>query len=196
MTDEFPHVPSKCRNHACGHTPGHCYAYRSPGCVSGLCRHADHGLACGVRTDTAETRTQHITRRAAELRRLTKAQLIDKYRSLGGRGGYIPVEKWPKDDVLSAVLDREWDRLPESAKIPDPPLMSPPCDECGKGQHARVHGGGDGRGFTHNYRNTHDPDQQWVPAYDPPAGRMVDGPGCTPAEVQPSTEGRATTEQV
>lgn len=116
----------------------------------------------------AETKMQHWRRRGAELSKHTKAGLCARYRELGGLGGKYPLEKWRKDEVINSIVEMEWDRLPEDRKLPDPPRLTPPCDVCGKGQNATAHRvGGD-----HNYTNTFDQDQQWVPESEAEAERL------------------------
>lgn len=115
----------------------------------------------------AETRTQFWHRRGRELDKKRKADLCALYRRLGGLGGIHPPEKWRKDEVVSSIVDIEWGRLPEEQKLPDPPRMTPPCDECGAGQEARAHRhGGD-----HHYRYTAS-DKPWVPESEEEAERL------------------------
>lgn len=102
-------------------------------------------------------------RRGRELHKLRKAELITLYRSLGGLGGTYPPEKWTKEEVLTSVADIEWRRLPDDAKKAAPEHMSPPCDECGKGQDVSAHQ----YGGSHNYVVTHDPCKAWVPSREP-----------------------------
>lgn len=116
----------------------------------------------------AEHRTQHWLRRGAALSKLRKAELCAMYRALGGLGGKYPPEKWRKDEVVTSIVEMEWSRLPEDAKLPDPPRMTPPCDTCGGGQNAEAHRyGGD-----HHYRNTFDADAAWVPESEKEAIRI------------------------
>jgi hypothetical protein len=116
----------------------------------------------------SETRTQHWRRRGAELDKKRKADLCAMYRQLGGLGGKYPPEKWRKDEVITSIIEIEWDRLPEDRKLPDPPRLTPPCDVCGKGENATAHRyGGD-----HHHRNTFNPDQEWVPESEAEAERL------------------------
>lgn len=110
---------------------------------------------------SAETRTEHWLRRGKELHRSSKAQLCRRYRSMGGLGGAHPPEKWRKDEVVTSIIEIEWSRLPAEAKKPDPPVMCPPCDRCGKGEDDHPHG------HDHLYVNTYDPQQQWIPSRSP-----------------------------
>lgn len=115
-----------------------------------------------------ETRHQHWLRRSLELNRKRKAELCTLYRRLGGLGGIHPPEKWRKDEVITSIVEMEWDRLPADQKKPDPPRLTPPCDECGQGQNATAHHyGGD-----HHYRYTHNPDAVWVPESEAEAARL------------------------
>ncbi len=115
-----------------------------------------------------ETRQTHYNRRSTELNRQNKTSLCALYRSLGGLGGIHPPEKWRKDEVITSIIDIEWDRLPEDRKLPDPPRLSPPCDNCGHGQDALAHRyGGD-----HHYTYTHNPDVAWVPVSEAEAERI------------------------
>lgn len=45
--------------------------------------------------------------RGADLSRMTKAQLISRYRQLGGLGGIHPPEKWRKDELVTSILEME-----------------------------------------------------------------------------------------
>lgn len=80
-----------------------------------------------------ETRTQFWRRRGGELGKKRKDDLCYLYRQLGGLGGAYPPEKWRKDEVVNAIVDIEWGRLPEDQKAPEPPLYDPPCGTCGAG---------------------------------------------------------------
>jgi len=107
---------------------------------------------------------QYHRRRARELNRQNKAVLCALFRRLGGMGGVHPPEKWRKDEVVAAITDMEYRRLPDAQKKPEPPLMCPPCDKCGGGENARAHR----YGGEHHYVNTYDPDATWVRAdFDP-----------------------------
>lgn len=126
-----------------------------------------------------EIRQQHWLRRSRELHKIPKAQLCAQYRQLGGLGGTHPPEKWTKEEVVNSIVHMEWERLPEDEKLPDPPRLTPPCDLCGKGENALAHQyGGD-----HNWRNTFDPDQKWVPVSEAEAERLEElgrqEKGCT-----------------
>lgn len=117
----------------------------------------------------AETRTQHWVRRGGELDRKRKAELCAMYRQLGGLGGKYPPEKWRKDEVITSIVEIEWSRLPAERKRPDPPRLTPACDECGKGEYAAPHHyGGD-----HNYHYTHDAEKPWVPESEAEAERLA-----------------------
>lgn len=117
----------------------------------------------------AETRTEFWHRRGRELHGMRKAELIALYRKLGGLGGTYPPEKWTKDEVLTSVADIEWRRLPDDAKKAAPEQMSPPCDECGKGQDVAAHA----YGGSHHYVVTNDPCKPWVPSRE-----YCAAPGC------------------
>jgi len=110
-----------------------------------------------------ETRMQFWHRRGRQLHQMRKSALCALYRQLGGLGGIHPPEKWTKDEVVTAVAEIEWSRLPDDQKEPAEQLMSPPCDVCGKGEGVTAHTV-DG---SHNYQHTHKPDTPWVPYYDP-----------------------------
>jgi hypothetical protein len=115
-----------------------------------------------------ETKQQHWLRRGQQLRVKRKAELCALYRRLGGLGGIHPPEKWTKDEVVTSIIEIEWRRLPDDQKIPDPPFLTPPCDECGAGENATAHHyGGD-----HNYRYTQS-DKPWVPASEKEAERIA-----------------------
>lgn len=118
---------------------------------------------------TPETRNTHHRRRSTELNKQNKTALCALYRSLGGLGGIHPPEKWRKDEVLNSIIDIEWGRLPDDHKLPDPPRLTPPCDECGQGGSATAHR----YGGTHNYRYTHNPDVAWVPESEKEAERLA-----------------------
>lgn len=135
----------------------------------------------------AETQQDHHLRRSRELNRLTKAALCAQYRRLGGMGGIHPPEKWRKDEVVTSVVEMEWDRLPAERKLPDPPRMSPPCDVdgCGKGENALAHHwGGD-----HNYVTTFNPDAVWVPVSEAEEARLAElaAAAAPDTEPQPAT---------
>lgn len=117
----------------------------------------------------ARTRERHWLVRRQELDRLTTGELCALYRRLGGLGGSVPPEKWEKDEVANSIVGIEWDRLPDGQKLPDPPRLCPPCDECGKGEQAACHGL-DG----HHYRYTHDPHAEWVPVSEAEAARLAE----------------------
>lgn len=117
---------------------------------------------------TPETSRTHHQRRSTELVKKNKTALCTLYRSLGGLGGIHPPEQWHKDEIINSIIDIEWRRLPEDNKLPDPPRLAPPCDECGQGQFARAHGY-DG---THHYRYTHNPDVGMVPESEAEAERL------------------------
>lgn len=116
----------------------------------------------------AETRQQYYGHRSRELDRMRKGALCVLYRSLGGLGGKYPPEMWRKDEVISSIVDIEWDRLPADQKKPDPPRLTPPCDTCGLGQNATPHR----YGGPHHYAYTHDPDKPWVPESEAEAARL------------------------
>lgn len=115
-----------------------------------------------------ESRQAHDLRRSSELDKQKKRALCSLYRSLGGLGGIHPPEEWRKDEVITAIVDVEWRRLPEDRKLPDPPRLTPPCGTCGQGQDARAHHSGG----THNYSYTFDPDVEWVPESEAEAERL------------------------
>lgn len=148
----------------------------------------------------AETRMQFWHRRGRALHAMRKAELCALYRKLGGLGGIHPPEKWTKEEVVNAVADIEWDRLPDDAKKSVPEHISPPCDQCGKGEYVSAHT----YGGSHNYHYTADPRKEWVPSREPcsapDCGRPYEhhetwnlGHAYTaPAEEQPATPAEAT----
>lgn len=150
----------------------------------------------------AETRMEFWHRRGRELHGMRKAELIALYRKLGGLGGTYPPEKWTKEEVLTSVADIEWRRLPDDQKKAAPEHMSPPCDECGKGQDVAAHA----YGGSHNYVVTNDPCKPWVPSREPCAAPECGRPYehhrtwslgheyQAPAEEQPAAPADATAE--
>lgn len=147
-----------------------------------------------------QTKQQHWLRRGQELRVMHKAELCTLYRSLGGLGGTYPPERWTKDELVTAVVDIEWGRLPADSKQPAPEQMSPPCDTCGKGQDVAAHA----HGGSHHYSYTADPGKPWVPSREPcaaptpePCGRPYEHHEAwnlghsyqAPAEEQPAPRG-------
>lgn len=47
-------------------------------------------------------------RRAVELSRMSKRDLVARYRALGGIGGIHPPEKWSADDLIASILSMEF----------------------------------------------------------------------------------------
>ncbi|MFJ2307669.1 hypothetical protein [Streptomyces sp. NPDC087787] len=127
----------------------------------------------------SETRQQFWLRRGRELNQKRKSDLCALYRGMGGRGGVHPPEKWRKDEVLSSIVDMEWDRLPAGQKRPDPPFFQPPCAREGCGQHPDHHR----HESDHHYFTVGaTPDSEWVcpTCSGPRAGHCPHC--CTPAD--------------
>lgn len=60
-------------------------------------------------------------RRRITLGKLRKAEVIARYRQLGGLGGMYPPEKWRKDEVVTSVAEMEEQRNPAGfAKLAAP----------------------------------------------------------------------------
>lgn len=115
----------------------------------------------------AETRMEHFARRRAVLERKRRIELEVLYRQMGGLSS---VARWRKDEVVNAVVEMEWRRLPAADKKPDPPRLTPPCDECGGGQGVTAHRyGGD-----HHYTYLYNPETPWVPESEAEAERLAE----------------------